>query len=128
MQLHSVIGFSLCAAALSLLLRQYRPEYSLLLSIACGIGVLFWLFEELLPILSKIQDFAALALSEQRGGEILLKSLGICFVTQLACDTCRDIGENAIAARLETAGKAAMLLLALPMFTELLERAIELIG
>lgn len=128
MQLHSVIGFSLCAAALSLLLRQYRPEYSLLLSIACGIGVLFWLFEELLPVLSKIQDFAALALSEQRGGEILLKSLGICFVTQLACDTCRDIGENAIAARLETAGKAAMLLLALPMFTELLERAIELIG
>lgn len=128
MQLHSVIGFSLCAAALSLLLRQYRLEYSLLLSIACGIGVLFWLFEELLPVLSKIQDFAALALSEQRGGEILLKSLGICFVTQLACDTCRDIGENAIAARLETAGKAAMLLLALPMFTELLERAIELIG
>lgn len=128
MQLHSVIGFSLCAAALSLLLRQYRPEYSLLLSIACGIGVLFWLFEELLPVLSKIQDFAVLALSEQRGGEILLKSLGICFVTQLACDTCRDIGENAIAARLETAGKAAMLLLALPMFTELLERAIELIG
>ena len=61
-------------------------------------------------------------------GSILLKSLGICLITQIACDTCRDIGETAIASRLETAGKAAMLLLILPMFLGLLEQAVFLIG
>ena len=34
----------------------------------------------------------------------------------------------AIAARLETAGKAAMLLLAMPVFSELLQQALRLIG
>ena len=40
MSLGAVIGFSLCAAALCVLLRQYRPEIALVISILCGVGVL----------------------------------------------------------------------------------------
>ena len=58
----------------------------------------------------------------------MIQILWICLITQVACDTCRDIGETAIAARLETAGKAAMLLLAMPVFSELLQQALRLIG
>ena len=112
MSLGAVIGFSLCAAALCVLLRQYRPEIALVISILCGVGVLLWLLEQLAPVLA----------------QVLLKALGICLITQVACDTCRDIGETAIAARLETAGKAAMLLLAMPVFSELLQQALRLIG
>ena len=126
MSLGAVIGFSLCAAALCVLLRQYRPEIALVISILCGVGVLLWLLEQLAP---ELQQLSNLALGS--GGEaaqVLLKALGICLITQVACDTCRDIGETAIAARLETAGKAAMLLLAMPVFSELLQQALRLIG
>jgi stage III sporulation protein AD len=47
---------------------------------------------------------------------IVFKSVGICYITQIACDCCRDSGENALASQLELAGKAALLLTALPMF------------
>lgn len=128
MTLQSVIGISLCAAVLGILLKQYRPEFSMVLSVLCGIGVLLWLIQELTPLIEKIKSFGELSIPQEIGGQILIKSLGICLVTQIACDTCRDAGENAIASRLETAGKAAMLLLALPMFSKLLEQALELIG
>ena len=49
--------------------------------------------------------------------KIIFKSLGICFVTQLGCDCCRDSGENAMASQLELAGKAAILVTALPLFS-----------
>lgn len=127
MGLSSVIGFCFCAAALSVLLRQYRPEHSLLLSIGCGVGILIWLLEELAPLAEQIRRLSSMAFSGE-ASEILLRSLGICLITQIACDTCRDAGEGAIASRLETAGKAAMLLLAAPMFTQLLEQALALIG
>ncbi len=127
MKLEAVIGFSLCAAALSLTLRQYRPEFSMILSVVCGIGVLLWLAAQISPVLGQIKKLSSMAVLPQEGG-ILLKSLGICLVTQIACDTCRDIGETAIASRLETAGRAAMLLLAMPMFVKLLEQAATLIG
>lgn len=127
MGLESVIGFSLCAAVLSILLRQHRPEYSLLLSIGCGVGILIWLLGEITPLTEQIHRLSSLAFSGEASG-ILLRSLGICLITQLACDTCRDVGEGAIASRLELAGKAVMLLLAIPMFIQLLEQALALIG
>ena len=129
MSLGAVIGFSLCAAALCVLLRQYRPEIALVISILCGVGVLLWLLEQPAPVLDQLQQLSNLALgSGGDAAQVLLKALGICLITQVACDTCRDIGETAIAARLETAGKAAMLLLAMPVFSELLQQALRLIG
>ena len=53
MSLGAVIGFSLCAAALCVLLRQYRPEIALVISILCGVGVLLWLLEQLAPVLEQ---------------------------------------------------------------------------
>ncbi len=47
---------------------------------------------------------------------IIFKGIGICYVTQLACDCCRDCGENALATQLELAGKAAMIIISLPLF------------
>jgi stage III sporulation protein AD len=53
--------------------------------------------------------------------KIIFKSLGICYVTQLGCDCCRDCGENALASQLELVGKAAMLAAALPLFSAAVE-------
>ncbi len=53
--------------------------------------------------------------------KIIFKSLGICYVTQLGCDYCRDCGENALASQLELAGKAAMLVVSLPLFSSAVE-------
>lgn len=50
--------------------------------------------------------------------KILLKSLGICFLTQLASDICRDSGENALATQTEAAGKAALLVMAIPLLEQ----------
>ncbi len=49
--------------------------------------------------------------------KIIFKSLGICYVTQIGCDVCRDCGENALASQLELAGKAALLIVSLPLFS-----------
>ena len=59
---------------------------------------------------------------------VIIKSLGICYITQLAADTCKDAGEGAMAGRIELSGRVAVLILALPMFTALLQIAVGLIG
>ena len=38
---------------------------------------------------------------------ILFKSLGICYIVQLASDYCKDCGENALASQVTLAGKLA---------------------
>lgn len=119
----SVIGFALCAAAISVLLRQFRPELSMVLSAVCSVGLLGWLLVEFAPVRQLLENQTDLA-----AGALLLRALGLCLITQFACDVCKDAGETAIAAHLETAGRAAMLLLAMPLFSSLLQQALELLG
>jgi stage III sporulation protein AD len=59
---------------------------------------------------------------------ILLRALGVCFLTQIACDTCRDAGEAAIAVKLEIAGKIAVLAISLPLFRQVLGFVSTLLG
>ena len=121
----SVIGFALCAAAVSVLLRQFRPELSMVLSAVCAVGLLGWLLTECEPVLEIVRQFlSACTGNSLETGQLLLRALGLCLTTQFACDVCKDAGETAIAARLETAGRAALLLLAMPLFSLLLEQAL----
>ena len=52
---------------------------------------------------------------------ILFKSLGICYIVQLASDYCKDCGENALASQVTLAGKLAMLSVSLPLFKAFVE-------
>ena len=58
---------------------------------------------------------------------VIFRAVGICLLTQLAADTCRDAGEQSLAAKAELAGKCFMLLLALPLFERLLSLVTGLI-
>ena len=88
----------------------------MVLSAVCAVGLLGWLLTECEPVLEIVRQFlSACTGNSLETGQLLLRALGLCLTTQFACDVCKDAGETAIAARLETAaavGDAAVLLAA----------------
>lgn len=58
---------------------------------------------------------------------VLLRGLGIVWVTSIGADICRDIGAERVGARLELCGQAELLLLTLPYLTELVTLAVRLV-
>ncbi|MBD5117247.1 MAG: stage III sporulation protein AD [Ruminococcaceae bacterium] len=123
-----IASVALIAAVLSIVLKQYKPEYSLFISIAAGILIFLSVIAVIEPIISFIGELTDMAGLEGIYGEVLIKALAICYITQLACDCCKDAGENAIAGKLQIAGKIAVLLIALPMFKSLVEIVTGLIN
>ena len=89
---------------------------------------MFWLMGDIVPLLEEMQSMTARFHFQEERWQILLKTLGICLLTQTAGDLCRDAGEASLAGKVELAGKTAILLLCLPMFRELLHTAVNLIG
>ena len=127
MQITQIVGVVLTAAALALLLRQYRAEYALFLSVAVTVGVFAVLAPALKEILEAVQRIGAETDTAQAAA-LVFKALGISFLAASASDICRDAGESAMAARVELAGKITVLSLALPMaihLMELIERILE---
>lgn len=122
-----MIVLCIAVSLLALSLRQQRPEYAMLLSLACGLFVLFFLVGKMGDIVSQLQDLLTGLSGQSELTEIVLKALGICIVAELGSQCCRDAGETAIATKVELAAKAALVLMSIPIFQTLLEVAGELL-
>jgi stage III sporulation protein AD len=126
MDIFAIAGLAVTAAVLSVLLRQYRPEFSVLVGLGAGVIILLFVIVKAQPAFQELTSLLDRARVSSSYAGILLKALGICFVTQLACDACNDAGETAISSKIELAGKFAVLLVALPLFEQIAKLAIGL--
>ena len=128
MDVAEIVGLALAAAALCALLKRYHGEYALLVSVGTGLLIAAQLFSSLIPVLDEINRLMDQAGVAAEYGAILLKVAGLCFLAQFGADACRDAGESALASRVETAARLAMTAAALPLFRQLAETALSLIG
>ncbi len=127
MAVEKIMGLAVICSVLIVLLRTIRPEQAVVLSITAGILLLLWLLNAMQPILQEVRSLVELFSLGTEQGELLLKSLGLCLLTQISADVCRDAGENTLATNVELAGKTAVLILCLPLFRQLLSFAAALI-
>ncbi len=128
MEIIALCGIAVLAAVFSVMLKKYIPEYSFLISLGAGVLILLLILSKITPAVSQIKNLlSATGLSSEYGG-ILFKSLGVCFLTQFAADSCRDSGESSMASKVELAGKVMIVLISLPLFEKIAETAMQLMG
>lgn len=127
MEITALIVLCIITALLALSLRGQRPEFSMLLSLGCGVFVLLNLLGQMKGILSGLERVMAGLSGQSDLTGIILKALGICIVAELGSQCCRDAGEAAVATKVELAAKTALVLMCMPVFTQLLETAGELL-
>ena len=128
MLVFKIAALAVIAAILAVLLKKYRPEIALQVSIAAGLLILFAVIEQVTGIMESILGIAesfGLATSYLN---IIFKVIGISYIAQFAAQTCRDAGEGAIAEKVELAAKILLLTLALPIVMELLQLVSSLIS
>ena len=118
----------LVGTVLALILGQYRPEFRMLITAAVTLLLMAMVLEQLLPVLEQLRSTMELTGLTGDYAAILFKAVGICLLTQLAGDVCRDSGESSIASKIELAGRAAILLTAIPLIQEVLAWAWELMN
>lgn len=127
MELTVLCALLLITAFLSVLLKRYFPEAAIGVGLLAGGMVMIAVIRYVAPALQSIQMLLEKTASAAYVG-VLLRALGVCFLTQLTADTCRDAGEGALASKAELVGKIVLLVLALPMFSDIVELALSLMG
>ncbi|MBQ7717712.1 MAG: stage III sporulation protein AD [Clostridia bacterium] len=100
---------------LAVLLKQYKSEYAMAVTICGGVVIFIAVVPQLAQLFAGVRQFAD---KTGIGRDMLspaFKTIGIAYITGYAAEMCRDAGENALAAKLEMAGKILMLAIALPV-------------
>ncbi len=123
----SVAVFCICAALLSVLLKQYCAEQSVLLTIAAGAAVIAGFFNYLAPVLDELRDIFYDAGLSDGYISIVFKAAAICFITQMTSDICRDCGETALSSAAELWGRGAVTFMSLPVIRALLSMVNDVI-
>lgn len=128
MDILKIVFLGILTTLLYALLRQLKPETAPLVVLAGASVIIIALTDGLLGISEEIDGMMELAGLEKENVSILMKSLGICVVTQFAADICYDNSCSSIAAAVELAGRVGAIALAMPMIKTVAQLAIGLIN
>lgn len=116
-----IILIGAAAAIFTLWIRPLKPEYALFLSLGAMLLILGAAISELDAILALIEKLMADTGLDTVYYKILLKIMGLAWISQLASDICKEAGCQAISRQIDIYGKLLILSVSLPIVTALIE-------
>lgn len=128
MDVFMILGIAIIGTILSIILKQSRPEISIIISILTIIIIVFNTLGSQNTIFSELKILLDKTSISHNYFLIVLKTIGICFLTQLVCNICKDAGQNAIAVKVDFAGRIAICLSAMPLYKELIHNIEKILG
>ena len=127
MEIIKIIGIGLISLVIILILRQYKPEYAIYVSLIAGILILTLSLGELTGVINLLKDISSKANINTKFLSLLLKITGISFLTEFAVSISKDSGETAIANKIDLGGKVLIIVISIPIITALLETVLKII-
>jgi stage III sporulation protein AD len=127
MEIIKIIGIALISLTIIIMLKQYRPEYSIFISILTGVLILMLVMDKLTGIISLIQSIQDKYSINTQFIAILIKITGIAFLSEFAVSICKDSGEVAIANKIELGSKIIIISMSIPIISNLLEIILKIL-
>lgn len=114
-----IIGIT--AVILAITIKNQSPQIALLISLITGVIIFILILPALEEVITSIFNIVRrLDISIGYIG-IILKIIGISYISEFCSQICQDAGETAIASKIELGGKVLIMLISVPVITELLD-------
>lgn len=127
MEILKIIGIGLIALIIIVMLKQYKPEFVIYVSLIAGALILFIIVDKLTGIINLLQSLASKASINTEFLTLLIKITGIAFLSEFAVSICKDAGEVAIANKMEIGAKIIIISMSIPIISSLLEIILKIL-
>ena len=121
-----IVGIGLVALILIIIIKQYRPEFAIYISIISGIIIFFCAIDKLTNIIDLLKQICNQSGVNNKYLGILIKMTGIAFLAEFAISICKDAGESSLANKVELGSKAIVISMSIPIIHNLLEIILNL--
>ncbi|MDP4093545.1 MAG: stage III sporulation protein AD [Bacillota bacterium] len=126
MEIFQIVGLCIVATILVVIIKVHREDMAIQVSIVTGIVVFFLVASKLSAVIQVLESYADKAHIDMQYLTLLLKIIGIAYIAEFGAEVCKDAGETSIASKIELAGKVAVVVLAVPIITSLLDLVIKI--
>lgn len=127
MDVVKIIGIGLISLIIIIIVRQYKPEFTLYVSLLAGALILLFIMDKIGSIIDLLTSLSNKTAINNEFLILLIKITGIAFLTEFAVSICKDTGESAIASKVDMGGKVIIVSMSIPIISSLLETIIEIL-
>ena len=127
MEIIKIAGIGLIALILIIIIKQYRPEFAVYISLCAGAIILTLVMSKMSGIIGILTELSNKVSNNNGFLTILMKITGIAFITEFAVSICTDSGESAIASKIDLGGKVVVISMSIPIISTLLETIIKVL-
>lgn len=126
-ELLQIVGVGLILTILVMVAREQTKPWVDIIRLGGGVLMLLMIVPTLVRVINDITRIASLASIPGVYLALLLKVVGIAYLTTLAARIAYDSGESGVAVKLELAGKLFILLLAIPLIASVTEALLKMV-
>ena len=116
-----IIGVAFVTAIAAILLKGTKPELSFAVTVTGIIVILLFILDGLRGTLTVFSEIARLTGVENGILKVLLKIIGVGYLTEFGAGILQDFGSNAVADKVVLGGKIIIILLSVPVLESLLQ-------
>ena len=128
MDIFRIIGIGIVGMVLAVLIKNYRPEIAIQISIAAAAIIFLITAPYLKSVLIMFEEIADQVGINTLHMGIVLKVIGAAYITQFAAELCKDAGESAIASKIEFAGKVVIMMMSMPIVYSVLNLVNDMVN
>ena len=123
MDVMQIVAVGIVGAVLAITVRKQNPAIGMVISIASCLLILFSLLPAFAAAVNMLNRLGELAGSGYI--PIILKIIGIAYISEFGAGICEDAGESAIASKIEMGGKILIMLVSIPIIYDLIELILQ---
>ena len=127
MEILKIIGIGIITCVVVIIIKQIKPEFALVALIAGSVIMLVYIFDYFVNILDVFANIVNKTGINSELFAIILKIIGVGYLIEFSANICSDSGNPAIVDKIILGGKLLILILAMPIVTNLLDIIVELI-
>lgn len=127
MDIFKIIFIAIIVTSMCLVIKQVRPEISMLVGLLGAILIFLFSLEQIGQVIELIKDLSNKAGMPLTFLNIILKIIGIAYLTEFASNVCKDVGESAIASKVQFAGKCIILVMGMTVISNFVETVVKIL-
>lgn len=122
-----IVGLGMIAVFLSAVIKKRNPEISIAISIAAGSIIFLISLDALNEIMYFLNTIAQKSNLDIKHIKIIIKIIGIAYLTHIGSNIAKDADESAIASKIEFGGQMCIIILSAPILLSVFDLILDII-
>ena len=127
MDILKILRFILISLFLYLLFKDKRSDLAVLILLVSGVMVFIYSIGQINEIITFLKNIAEKAEIDGLYLGVILKIIGIAYISSFCSEICKDSGASSLASKVELSGKLFILILAIPILMAVLNSILEIL-